>query len=174
MTEPTTDPAPAAPPPAAPDSAATTPTSAADAQAALNALTADKEWGKALMNGNPAARKQFDDLTRAIANVSNDVLARETTEATDPLAVAVTGKEESPRNLRDAIAHLKTLGLSDAATAEAIKGSVNSSEIYEECLQLQRSRHGDKEWVKKYLAGDYAAVREQTLMSIVLSGAIRE
>jgi hypothetical protein len=161
-----------------PDTAAladtTAPATAAEARVKLDVLKADQDWGKRLVAGDAAARQEFNQLTEKIvatepADRLGEVLAG---RAEVPWMESLSGGELSTRDLRGLVADLRAAGLSDEAIREGIEGTTVPRAVYVAAQNLQRQRQGDAEWRAKLLAGDWAAKREQLLMSIVLSAGV--
>jgi hypothetical protein len=158
--------------PSAPPSV--TPNVAATARAKLDGLTSNAEWAGKYLAGDVAARHEFADLTAAIA-AGDDVSAAINGTATAPPAMETVFDGQLPsRATADVVNLLRENGLSDGAIGEAFNGAKISREVAEQARQLQRMRHGDRDWVAQLLSGDHAARREQLLLSIVLSGEISD
>jgi hypothetical protein len=151
-----------------------TPADAQEAQQLLNKLTADPTWGRALVNGDPAARKQFDELTEKVA-------------AGDPIADAVAGITEDPKIFSTTVngewpihvvaeaAHdLQAAGLDAGSIVQAIRGGAVSVAEYQAAQALQATLHSDPDWRARFLANDYTAKKQQLLLSVVLASSIAE
>jgi hypothetical protein len=158
--------------PVQPADAATTLVNAdpvATANAQLTGLVNNKEWAAKFMAGDVEARKQFDGLTRTVAGAGDDTNAAIAGKATPPMIDALV-EGELPFHARSAVIEdLRASGLSDAAIAEALTGTVATPAEIEQAKLYQRMRHSDPEWVKNLLAGDWQARKEQLLLSVILS-----
>lgn len=156
----------AAPPPP-PDK----PTNAVEASARLQALASDKDFAQRLLNGDPAVRKEFDQLNAAVAagDLTDLVMA-----GVVPAGAINYGDHASLRDQADAVPMLRAAGISDGAIRQLLEDRPVSRAEYDAVKQFQTARHRDPDWQKRLLAGDHAAGREQLLMSIVLSSEIAE
>jgi hypothetical protein len=152
-----------------------TPADAQEAQLLLDKLTKDTTWGKALVNGDPAARKQFDDLTKQVAagDVVGDALAGIDSSTTPIFNTTVDG--EWPLHVVTEVPHdLQAAGLDAGAIVQAIRGGQVSVAEFRAAQALQSTLHSDPAWRTRFLAGDYQAKKDQLLLSVILSSTIAE
>jgi hypothetical protein len=148
-----------------------------DAQGAkqrLMELAKDPTWAKALVNGDPAANKQFADLNKLIATGDevSDAIAGIVEPATDSgFQTTVAGM--SRHNLAETVTDLRSAGLDDGSIAMALgSGQPVSLAEYRAAEALQATLKADPAWRARFLAGDYAAKRDQLLLSVILSSDI--
>jgi hypothetical protein len=149
------------------------PATPAEAQARLDALTRNKDWGEKYLSGNIEARREFASLTEMAAQAEyrlDNVLAGKV----EPELMELTSSEHplSTRNLSSAVESLREFGLSDDVIRQAVTGRPVSAEERRAVEQFRAMRLSNGDWAKKLLAGDHDARRELTLMSIVLSSEV--
>jgi hypothetical protein len=150
------------------------PSTAADARRRLDVLVADAVWGKKFTSGDAEARRTFAELTAKAAEADDVAQALDGT-APPQRVLETTVDGALPRHVvAEAVADMRAAGISDAAIAQAVRGDPVSRQEAEAVRHFQRMRHGDPEWCKRLLAGDYAATREHKLMAIVLSAPIKD
>jgi hypothetical protein len=142
------------------------PTTAPEAAARLSTLTANPEWGQKYLAGDVATVKEFNDLTGLVANA-------------DTAAEALTGKFTSPSTadahvLGVGIEQLRQVGLTDDVIKSVIDGAEVSQKEHDAVKRLLAQRQNDQGWCEKLLKGDSDTKREFTLMSVVLSAAIKQ
>jgi hypothetical protein len=146
-----------------------------DARARLDRLSADKSFADRLFADDVAARKEFDELIAASAagNDVGDGIANIQEPA--PLFETTTNGQLSRRDLASIVDTFRDAGLSDGVIEEALNGDrrVTRAE-YAAAKALQASRHGDEGWRSRFLKGNWVEVREQLLLNIVLTNAIKE
>lgn len=145
------------------------PATAADAARRLEILSKDKAWADRLFAGDVAANKEFKELN-ALAASGDDTadLIAGTATLQQPFETTIDG--QLPRRVvADVVSSLRELGLSDGSIGEALNGGKFTSAELAAVKVFRNSRHGDPDWCKRLLAGDYAARREHVLLSIILS-----
>jgi hypothetical protein len=150
--------------------AVTPSTDSGKAKAQLAGLTGDPEWRAAFLRGSPEHRRQFAELTAAAASGSAAAEAL----AGDPVALPGTPELSShgvtPTQLRREIGALRTSGLNDDVIAQILNGhEVNPGEVAA-ARELKSMLLGDRQFVAKYLANDWNAVRQMRLIATILSG----
>jgi hypothetical protein len=183
------------PPPAAPDVSAMTPeaagatlaqmqldarpplplnpTTASEAQARLQTLTASAEWGKRLLAGGIEERREFAQLTELAAGADNtaDAIAGTTPE---PFAIQTVGPNElNSHDRATAVEMFRDAGLRDEVIAEALNGGTVTRAEYAAVKALRSARHGDAAWRQRFLAGGWAE-RRSCEQHQTGSGALRE
>jgi len=153
----------------------TTPADAQEAQQLLDKLTKDATWARALMDGNPAANKQFQDLTKQVAarDVVADTFAGITDdERTTPIFSTTVDGELPRRHVVEFAQDQLAAGVDAASVAQAIAGTPVSLAEHRAATALLSARMSDPTWVKAVTGGDFAAIREWKLLTIVLSSPI--
>jgi hypothetical protein len=153
------------------------PADAQEAQQLLNKLTADPTWGKALVAGDPATRKQFDDLIQQVAagDAVGDTLAGIVDDPTRTAIFNTTVDGEWPVHVVAEVARdLQAAGLDAASIVQAIKGGTVSVAEHRAAQALQSTLHSDPDWRRRFLANDYTAKKQQLLLSVVLSSSIAD
>jgi hypothetical protein len=153
------------------------PTDAQGARHRLTALANDVRWSKALMNGEPAATKEFhelvalsasaDDVGDAIAGIVED-------PSTQPVFETVFEGQLSRRDTATAVADFRSDGLDDGSIAMALNGGSVSLAEHRAATALLNARKADPAWVKALTSGDHLAKREWTLLCTILSCSIAE
>jgi hypothetical protein len=142
------------------------PANAAEASARLATLTNDKAWGDKLFASDPAATKEFHDLTKMVA------------EGGDHIDRAMAGV--LPDVPDSDLKHMS--GIADMLAAlnirpEVIRETLEQREITQaehDATKAWLARaHRNQAWVKAYLEGSPDAAREAMLASIILSSPIK-
>jgi hypothetical protein len=151
------------------------PADAQDARARLDKLSADKSFADRLFAGDIAARKEFDELVAASA--AGDDVGDRIANIQEPAPLFETTSSQSGqmnrRDLASIVDTLRDAGLRDEVVAEALNGGKVTRAEYAAAKALQASRHGDADWRARFLAGNWAEVREQMLLNIVLTNEIK-
>jgi hypothetical protein len=161
-----TEAAPTAPvvatPPGAPPPAPSTPQEAASK---LAELRANKDWGDRVLKSDPGALKEMRDLSRLVAQGSDvdRIMAGE-----PDLPNLSVGGQLSLKSVADAVPALRAAGISDGAIHELLSDRKPTAEEFMAVKRFKSMRHGDESWVKRFLAGDFEARRESTLMNMIL------
>jgi hypothetical protein len=149
-----------------------TPTDSIGAQARLDALVKDPTWAKSYWEGNPAARREFSELTQKIANgnPTADALNAKPDAKPDAFTMEVTvGGELSSRNRADAVAGLRQLGLDDATVTQALDGApVNAQEVAM-AKMMKAAKLSDAAWTDRWLKGGLLERSEMTKINVILS-----
>lgn len=144
------------------------PANAAEARALLDTRIADKDWGAKLLAGNSDVGREFRELSEKAGGV-------------DPIDAAIAGIVPASENgLRDSDAvmranvatTLRELGIRDAVIRDHMTDRKYTAEEVAAVTQLKAERMSDREWTKKYLAGDAKAVKDMTLIHIILDAGV--
>jgi hypothetical protein len=151
-----------------------------DAQGArqrLGELSKDASWTRQLFAGDPVATKTFHELI-ALSESGDDVGDRLAgiveDPATQPIFSTTVDGEWPRRVLTEVVSDLRSAGLGDQAIEQAIYGGSVSLAEFQAAQSLQSALHSDPDWRARFLSGDYAAKRDQLLLSVVLSCSIAE
>jgi hypothetical protein len=144
----------------------------AAARARLSELSSSQEWRTAFFNGDPQARKDFGELTAAIAdgNTVDDVLAG--AGPVSQLIETTTAGQLSSRNTAIEIDHLRQIGLNDKTIAQVFKGGSVTPAEREMARVTKEMRLGDPDWSARWMKGGWAKRREMTLLNTVLSASV--
>jgi hypothetical protein len=78
------------------------------------------------------------------------------------------GGQLSLKKVAGEIPALRAAGISDPVIKELLEGRLPTEQEVDAVTRFKNLRHGDAEWVKKYLSGDHDAIRESMLISMVL------
>jgi hypothetical protein len=148
-----------------------TPTDAAGARARLAELAANPKWTSDYLNGNTAARQEFEAVTKLIATGSDVDMA---IAGLLPEAHVDFGPGAPLRDQAAAVPFLRHLGIGDEAIKQLLSDQPVSRREYQLAEQWRNSHMKNAEWTKRWLAGDHDAAREMTLCSIVLASEIDE
>jgi hypothetical protein len=150
------------------------PADAQDARARLDRLTADKSFADRLLTGDIAAKKEFESLIAAAAagDDVNDAIAGIQEPA--PIFETTAGDQLNRRDLASIVDTFRDGGLSNDAIEQALNGSEVSRSEYAAAKALQSARHGDEGWRERFLKGNWPEQREQLLLNIILTSAIRQ
>ena len=125
-----------------------------------------------MIDGDADARRQFAELTAAVAAGDDVADAIAGKEAPAQILETTVGGELPRRHLADLVADMRRDRILDGAIAEAIEGSPVTRAVAEAARQFQRMKHTDPDWCDRLLRGEYSAVREHKLMCIILSSPI--
>lgn len=154
------------PPPSA------TPADTAGAQARLDALVKDANWAKSYWEGNPAARREFSELTQKIANgnpTADALNAKPDAKPDGPAMEYTVGGELSSRNRADAVAGLRQLGLDDATVTQALDGAPVSAQELAMAKMMKAAKLSDAAWTDRWLKGGLLERSEMTKINVILS-----
>ena len=151
-----------APPPPAGE-----PGSLGDAVARLSQQRNDQEWAGKLLRGDGRATAEFHQLSEIIAakgDTVDGIMA-----GADGLSNTAVNGVPAPATVAREIPALREF-LSDGEIAELLRGNhVASPAEIAAVKRLRAARHGDAQWVQRFLKGDPECVRESRLCSIVLA-----
>jgi hypothetical protein len=150
------------------------PTTAAEANARLQTLTANKEWGQRLLAGGMEERREFQRLTQLAAGTDE---VKDAIDGATPESFTIETIGPGELNSRDratAVAMFRDAGLEDGVISEAFNGGRVTAREVAATKALQSSRHGDAGWRQRFLAGGWAENREQMLINIILTSEIDE
>jgi hypothetical protein len=148
------------------------PQDAQGARGRLELLSQDPRWSKALMNGDPTIREEFDRLVALSA--SGDVVADGIVEENEPIFSTTVDGALPPRVVAEVAQDLRASGLTDASIAQAVYGTPVSPQEHAAAAAMMNAKKADPTWRAALLAGDYAAKREWTLLCTILSCSIAE
>jgi len=150
------------------------PATAADARGRLDTLSRDKGWATRLLAGDVQANREFADLNKLAASADDtaEAIAGTATEASTPIFETTTGGQLPRRHVEQAIQQMREGGLRDEVIQQAFELPPITRADATMTKALQSKRHGDAEWVKRLMAGDYEARREHVLMSIILASPV--
>ncbi len=147
-----------------------------EAAAKLSELMSDKAWAAKLLSGNAPEAREFQQLMAAKSGGAGDRLDQIIAGAIEDPALfeTVTAGQLSTRNQMISAEALRDIGVSPAAIRQVFEAKPVPRAEYDAVKNLKADRLGDRDWIKRYLAGDRSAVREMTLMNIVAVGGYRE
>jgi hypothetical protein len=145
-----------------------TPNAAAAASARLTGLTSDPKWSERFFAGDVEARREFAELTAAVA-AGDDVSAAINGTSTAPPSIETVMNDDLPSRARtQVIDTMRDTGLSDGAIAEAFQGAKVSRQEFQAAKQYQAMRHGDQK------LGGAAEAERQAVHAKVIEGKIIE
>lgn len=147
------------------------PTNPTEARARLAELAANPKWSADYLNGDLAARREFQTVTSLIAEGSDADLAL---AGVVPENLVDFGPGASIRDQAAAVPDFRKIGIGDKAIRQLLTDQPISQREHDLAEQWRHQHLKDAEWTKRWLAGDVAAAREMTLCSIVLSSSIDE
>ena len=150
------------------------PTTAPEAAARLNLLTADAQWAQSVIANEPVAKAQFDKLTRLVAEAEGTAKEIVDTAGRSPAADALIGSDPEAAKLADAVEMLRMAGMTDDVIKEFFEGKPGTRRDYEATKRFQAMRHGDAGWVERYLKGGFEEKREAILMASILNRGFKE
>jgi hypothetical protein len=143
------------------------PKNATEAQAALNSRGADQEWRAKVFNGDPAANKEWRDLTAMVAAGGDDTVA--VAMSGNPVNMPTTDLHQ----MAHATAMFRSLGIRDEVTANFLRGEKVTPQEYELVTAWKKEHLGDAEFVKKYLSGDVKAGQQMMLANSILVNGVK-
>jgi hypothetical protein len=141
------------------------PSTPAEAQARIDALTKDREWSAKFLAGDPRARKDFEELT---AKASEKADPANPSDA--PFQTTMNG-ELPPRAVASWISGMRELGVPDGAITEVLEGKQFTAEQVATAQHWKARQLRDPIWCAAYLAGDLQAVREMLVADSVITSA---
>jgi hypothetical protein len=163
-----TDATAAATPPAAP-AAPAPPAALTQQQAAarLAELRETPEWGAKVLAQDAGALSEFHALSKLVSQsdpidiiMSGEAAGLPNTGFNGQPSLSATAKE---------IPALRSGGMHDDIIRELLEGKVSTPELLEAANALKATCHSNPEWVKRYLAGNYEAIRESRAISKALA-----
>jgi hypothetical protein len=143
------------------------------AAAKLDELLKDSDWQQRYLSGSERARREHDELaTKAEADDRLDKIVDGSAES--PLIETVGPGQITDRAAMNFAADLREIGVPDDAIKQALRGQPVSKAEYDTIKLLRRDRMADREWAGKVLANDPAAVRELTLMNLIVANSFKK
>ncbi|SRR5258706_5039955 len=168
------------------------------AQARLDTLAQDKDWGARFLAGDAAAKTEWDRLTRiASGHVPGEVSGEKAQAALDAFMKAKATGQDPARLMREAVGEnpptvdeivaysergqhvqlakgviadaLSKFELSPGTIDEIMNGCKATPEQCAAAARMQKQKLADPEWGKRLLASDPVAMRENFLMALILS-----
>jgi hypothetical protein len=148
------------------------PQTPAEAQARIDQLIADKDFGARLVTGHLAERKEWDRL-HELANQTDKVTdAINNTTTPETFTIETVGPGEL--NSRDRASMVNTLrdaGFDDDTIHQAMHGGpVGRTELMNAKV-LKSALGGNKDWYDRWLAGGWAERRQMMLINTIESNA---
>jgi hypothetical protein len=143
----------------------------ADAAAQLAKLTSDPTWAEQFFSGAVDARRQFDQLTTAVANADITPSLIAGNAPTSPMELTI-GNEAPIAAQMSAVNSLREAGLNDETISQILAGQPVSRQEQAMVRAAQAKLFSDSAWVQRYLAGGWEERRQATLMAAVLSADI--
>ena len=143
------------------------PATAAEASARLAKLEVDPQWTAKLKGGDPAIKKQWNDLTLLAAKGGDDV-DRAMSGALPDIP------EGGLKLMADVAAFLRDAGIRDEVIRETLSDD-GVTQAEHDATQIWLNSHlGDREWVKRLKSGDIEAKQKFILSQIILSSSIKD
>lgn len=155
------------PPAAAPPAAPPTVPSFVEASAKLAALTSDPAWANCVLSGaDPAATKEFHELTRAVAAGGSDA------------EIAMSGAlpdlpDSQLKTMAGTAELLRDIGLRPEVILQTLNNYEVSKAEFDATAAYKSRMMKDPIFVKAFLSGEAEAGQKVMLMSIILSSNIR-
>jgi hypothetical protein len=147
------------------------PTNVVDTAVRLEELKADQEFRAKVLRGDAAATQQFRTLTTALANGSEADLAL---AGVQPDGHIDSGPGASLRDQINAVESMRSSGFDEDVIRQVLSDEpVSRTEKIAAQIRL-RNRMNSKEWVAKLLEGDPETVRENRLLSVILSSEVKD
>jgi hypothetical protein len=152
--------------------ASDTPQDAVGSQQRLAELANDVDFRTKLLDGNSAARKEFQSLTGTIANGSEADLAMGLKHAPDNWVDSGPGARLADQI--KAVEPMRDAGHTDAEIRWVLEDKPVSAREYDAARRLQVNRMNNVEWKQKLLAGDADTVLEFNRLSMILASSVDE
>jgi hypothetical protein len=143
------------------------PKNSTEARAVLDARTADPSWGGRVFNGDPAANKEFHELTAMVAAGGDDTVA--VAMAGNPVYMPTTDLHQ----MAHTTALFRELGIRDEVTSQFLRGVQVTPQEYELVSNWKKENMGDEAFVKRYLSGDVKASQQMMIANTVLVNGIK-
>jgi hypothetical protein len=142
------------------------PANATEASSRLAALSADKAWSGKLLSGDTSATKEFNSLTTMVA------------EGGDGVAVAMSGvlppaANGEMREMAGLTEFLRDTGITDDVIRQTLSGHEVTQAEFDATKRWHDQHMRDKEFTKKWLAGDPEAAKQMTLAHIILGSSVK-
>jgi hypothetical protein len=148
------------------------PQTPAEAAARLQQLVADKEFGRGLLAGHVAVRREWERLNNLAAQADKVQDAINNTAAPETFTIETVGPGEL--NSRDRASMVNTLrdsGFGDDAIQQAMHGaSIPRAELMG-AKALKSALFGDKAWRDRLFAGGWNEKNQTLLISTIESNA---
>jgi hypothetical protein len=159
-------------PPPAPDK----PSDPAGARAKLDALGKDPNFYQKLEAGSADEVRVFKELTAQAAGVDAEVrlervLAGEVHN--NATIETVSDNQLSTSKMASAVGDLRARGFADKAIREIFSGEKGTAEQVAEASYRKSCALQSPEWVKSFLAGDFAALRDMTCWNAIIAAGVR-
>jgi hypothetical protein len=138
------------------------PNSPAGARAALQTKFNDPEWYTRFAGGSSEARVEFNQLLERGKADRTDTIIAGTAEVRP--GETVTGGQLSTNDAMQASAALLGAGVTPAQIKSLLNNEPLSRADYETVMQVKRTKLGDPNFVKAYLAG---GAEEQRVMNLI-------
>jgi hypothetical protein len=148
------------------------PANATEASAALNLKIADRAWGERLLNGDTAARREYDDLIGRVVTGGDDVVASvmNGTAPKSDHAAALTGIRE----MSAVVDMFRDMGIKEEITANFLRGDRVTPDEYKAVANWKRAALKDPVFTKAYLAGEQEPRQKMTIANSVLVNGVKE
>jgi hypothetical protein len=143
------------------------PANAAEARTRLDARIADKAFGAKVLAGDPAANREFRELSSMAANVDNNTIA-----------AAMSGNigempDSGVKQMAATASMLREIGVQEQIIEQTLKGHEVTPEEYKLAEAWKVRQTKDPVFVKAFLSGDPEARQKMTLAAIILSGDVK-
>jgi hypothetical protein len=150
------------------------PQDAVGSQQRITQLTNDPDFRTRLLDGDPAARKEFQSLTGTIANGSEADLALGLKHAPDNWVDSGSGDAARLTDQIKAVEPLRDAGHTDEEIRWVLEDKKVSGREFDAARRLQINRMNNAEWRAKLLAGDPDVTLEFNRISMILASEVDE
>jgi hypothetical protein len=147
------------------------PTTPAEAQARLSTLVGTKEWAEKWVSGSAAHADEYNKLQEMALSGTNPGKV----DLEDPrAAVDQIFLDRQRRDNVNTAEYLRGVGIDDPAIISQVLTNEPVSQHEFDAAKSMRSRlERDHDFQKKYLSGDGEAVRQMTLLNVILTRPVK-
>jgi hypothetical protein len=141
------------------------------ARARLEQLKSDRDWTSKFLRGDIEARREFAELSAAVAAGSRTADAIAAPLPTQELETVGRGQLTS-HQLNLEIAHLRGLGLNDDLIRQALDGQPVSAAERTMAVQMKKMLMEDGTWRAAFMKNNFVQRRQMLLLNLILSSEV--
>jgi hypothetical protein len=151
------------------------PQTAKEAQARLDSLMTNAEWGRRLSAHDDAARTEFEGLTKLIASAGDPVemaIAGLVPHEETTIDESGHGAKASGRMMAAGVVGMRNMGLSDETIRDVLNDRPVARTLHRDATVWFARHLADTEWVKRFNAHDVRAVEEFAAATAITNARI--
>lgn len=147
----------------------------ATAAAKLDELLKNSDWQQRYLRGDGPQVREYSELSTKKAEADADRLDKIVAGVAETPFMETVGRGQiSTLDAMRTAEQLRGFGLNDDSIKQAISGKPVSKQEFDAVHTLRGDRMADRDWGAKVLANNPAAVREFTLMNLIVANGFRE